>query len=189
MNDQYSTPTPQALEKGWMQKQSDETRKNYRKRVDHRRRAQLEQRAKLAERYNPNALVVIEYVGADRDELLRPIIWNIEGRVFGFWKNPRPTTDLEAWQERVPASHGLPRTDGSPHNWKLISDPRDGYVDIDEDTEPDIDTDTEIDTDALEIEYETLCAKILKKNGDYRKDASDENKVRHNELMEKLGLV
>ena len=90
----------------------------------------------MTQRYDPGVLVVIEYVHPDREKEQRPIIWDIEGVKYGFWRNPRKTKGLEAWQERVPASAGLPRVDNIPRFWKLIHDPREAYAVQPEDVAP-----------------------------------------------------
>jgi hypothetical protein len=125
MNDYVPPPPLIPLPIEAVERQEAKQREDYAEREKRQRREALTRKQAMAQRYDPDVMVVIEYVNPEREKNKSPIIWDIEGAKYGFWRNARKTKGLGPWQERVPASAGLPRTDNLPRLWKLIYDPRD----------------------------------------------------------------
>lgn len=167
------------------------------------------------ERYNPDQLLIIEYIGSDREERmkrLQPISFRIGRDAFGFFGKARParplrgmTFNLGPWQEVLPASHGLTRVDFSPQLFKLVAmvepdgtlvDPGDQGKHVPQAGIPasapatapatEEPTNTEEPTMTLLDRYLELDAQLYDENGEESEEATDELREQHADLFTQL---
>lgn len=124
MNENIPAPTTQAMASRGYERQAQAIRETEYMERQRRIAADREYAEAVRERFSPEVMVVLEYVARDRDKRKKPLVWNVAEVFYGFWRSARESRGLAAWQEWVPASEALPRTDSFPDKWRLVYDPR-----------------------------------------------------------------